>query len=228
MNAPNKSLSTQATVDAASVAPFPNSRKEYLEGSQANVRVPIRVISQADSPLEFASSAELSNPDIPVYDTSGPYTDPEATIDIRLGLDRANGEAWVVERGDTERLDAFTSDYANARLEDDETADLRFSEPPLPRRALPGKNVTQMHYARQGIITPEMEYIAIRENGNLQQFRNSPLGRCHPGEDFGANIPDEITPEFVREEGASGRAIIPRNINHPELEPMILGPGPAV
>ena len=233
MNANEKFLASSAQVDEAAVAPLPNSRKIYVEGSRPDIRVPMREISQADTPTGFGGE---KNPPIFVYDCSGPYTDPQAKIDIRSGLP-ALRQRWIEERGDTEVLPDLSSEFGRQRAADPSLNDLRF--PGLhrkPRRALPGRNVSQMHYARQGIITPEMEYVAIRENVNRQQYlenlRNTGpmgekmvklLGRQHKGQDFGASIPAEITPEFVRSEVARGRAIIPNNINHPESEPMIIG-----
>jgi phosphomethylpyrimidine synthase len=238
MSANPKFISANAHVDAAAVAPLPNSRKVYVTGSQPDIRVPMREITQADTPTGFGGE---KNPPIYVYDTSGPYTDPEARIDIRSGLAPLR-EGWIEARGDTETLSGLTSRYGLERAADPATAELRF--PGLhrtPRRAKAGANVTQMHYARRGIITPEMEYIAIRENQRraeyLESLRTSGpngaklaelMGRQHPGQAFGAaafgaNAPREITPEFVRDEVARGRAIIPANINHPESEPMIIG-----
>ena len=232
MNANPKFLSVTATVDAAAVQALPNSRKIYIEGSRPDIRVPMREISQSDTPAMFGSE---KNPAIYVYDTSGPYTDPAANIDIRSGLASVRG-AWIAERNDTEELSGPSSDYGIERLNDASLGELRFNLTRKPRRALPGKNVSQMHYARQGIITPEMEYIAIRENLQRRQYLDQlkssgpmgtrlaeVMGRQHPGQSFGASIPDEITPEFVRSEIARGRAIIPANINHPEVEPMIIG-----
>ncbi|VVE24095.1 thiamine biosynthesis protein ThiC [Pandoraea morbifera] len=233
MNANPKFLSANARVDEAAIAPLPNSRKIYVQGSRPDIQVPMREISQADTPTSFGGE---KNPPIYVYDTSGPYTDPNAKIDIRSGLPALRA-AWIEARGDTEALPGLTSAYGRERADDAATADLRF--PGLhrtPRRAKAGKNVTQMHYARQGIITPEMEYVAIRENLRRQEYIESVrqtgpqgerlaklLSRQHPGQHFGASIPAEITPEFVRSEIARGRAIIPNNINHPESEPMIIG-----
>jgi phosphomethylpyrimidine synthase len=232
MNANPKFLSATATVDAAAVQPLPNSRKVYVTGSRPDIRVPMRKISQSDTP---ASMGFEPNPPIYVYDTSGPYTDPEARIDIRSGLPPLRAD-WIAARADTETLSGPSSRYGVERLNDAELAELRFNLQRQPRRANSGKNVTQMHYARAGIITPEMEYIAIRENlcrrEYLESLKNSgPMGsklaqlmeRQHPGQSFGASIPAEITPEFVCNEVARGRAIIPANINHPESEPMIIG-----
>ncbi|MGK5018531.1 phosphomethylpyrimidine synthase ThiC [Janthinobacterium sp. HLS12-2] len=232
MNANPKFLSATATVDEAAIAPLPNSRKIYVEGSRPDIRVPMRRISQSDTEASFGGE---KNPPIYVYDTSGPYTDPDVQIDIRSGLDTPR-LPWIMERADTEELPGPTSDYGIARLADPKLAELRFNLHRKPRRAIAGKNVTQMHYARRGIITPEMEFVAIRENMRRQEYlrelkASGPMGgrlaelmgRQHPGQSFGASIPAEITPEFVREEIARGRAIIPANINHPEVEPMIIG-----
>ena len=198
---------------------FPNSRKVYVSGSRADVRVPMREITLEDTPLSFGFD---KNPPVYVYDTSGPYTDPDVEIDLRKGLEPLR-QAWIEERGDTERLGGPTSSYGRARQESPDLAHLRFEHIHAPRRARAGANVTQMHYARKGIITPEMEYIAIRENQRLDLAREQGRLDYHPGQSFGAQIPGEITPEFVREEVACGRAIIPNNINHPESEPMIIG-----
>ena len=232
MNANPKFLSATATVDQAAVKPLPNSRKVYVTGSRPDIRVPMREITLSDTPVTFGAE---KNPPIYVYDTSGPYTDPEATIDIRSGLAPIR-QTWISERNDTEELPGPTSSYGQERLNDPELAELRFNLKRKPRRAKKGMNVSQMHYAKKGIITPEMEYVAIRENLNRQAYIESlrhsgPNGekmvklmtRQHPGMNFGANIPETITPEFVRSEIAAGRAIIPANINHPEVEPMILG-----
>ena len=213
---------TTAEVDAAAVKPLPNSRKIYVQGSRSDIQVPMREISQSDT---HTSSGGEKNPPIWVYDTSGPYTDPSVSIDIRSGLS-ALRERWIDERQDTERLAGHNSAYSQARLKDPKLADMRFNLQRLPRRAKSGLNVTQMHYARRGIITPEMEYIAIRENQRVEAFglqHHDLLTRQHPGQDFGAALPKAITPEFVRDEVARGRAIIPANINHPESEPMIIG-----
>ena len=217
---PQDFLSESARVDAAAIEPLPNSRKIYVEGSRPDIRVPMREISLSETPTEFGGEP---NPPVRVYDTSGPYTDPEARIDLRQGLPRLR-EAWIEERGDTERLPAFSSEFSRRRLQDPTLDPMRFGHFEAPRRARAGANVSQMHYARNGIITPEMEFIAIRENMKLQEAREQGLlERQHPGQGFGAAIPAEITPEFVREEVARGRAIIPANINHPEIEPMIIG-----
>ena len=207
-----------AHVDAAAVKPLPNSRKVYVEGSRPDIRVPMREISQSETP---ASMGAEDNPPIYVYDCSGPYTDPATKIDIRSGL-AALRESWIEERGDTETLDELTSEYGRQRLKDPELAEMRFDLKRSPRRAKSGMNVTQMHYARAGIITPEMEFIAIRENQRREGLSGMLL-KQHPGENFGAHMPKQITPEFVRSEVAAGRAIIPANINHPESEPMIIG-----
>ncbi|MFN3987066.1 MAG: phosphomethylpyrimidine synthase ThiC [Rhodocyclaceae bacterium] len=237
MNANEKFIAAQAQVDQAAIAPLPNSRKIYVEGSRPDIRVPMREISQSDTPASFGAEP---NPPIFVYDCSGPYTDPQAKIDIRSGLPALRAD-WIAARGDTEGLPDLSSEFGRQRAADPSLDELRF--PGLhrkPRRAKAGANVTQMHYARRGIITPEMEFIAIRENlrraeyleslkaaGPTGQKMAAMLGRQHPGQNFGASaFPStaaEITPEFVRDEVARGRAIIPANINHPETEPMIIG-----
>jgi len=227
MNANPKFLSATAHVDEAAVKPLPNSRKVYVEGSRPDLRVPMREIRQSDTPLHSAAAPggtaarSESNPPIFVYDTSGPYTDPGARIDIRQGLPPLR-QKWILERGDTEELTGPTSRYGRERLADPKLAQLRFDLGRKPLRARSGGNVTQMHYARRGLITPEMEFIAIRENQRVEALSNL-LRRQHPGQDFGAAVPKAITPEFVRDEVARGRAIIPANINHPETEPMIIG-----
>jgi phosphomethylpyrimidine synthase len=200
MNANPKFLAATAHVDQAAVQPLPNSRKIYV----GPLRVPMREIAQSGG-----------NPPITVYDTSGPYTDPAGSIDIRKGLFPFR-QAWIEARADTQLLDGPTSLYGRKRLEDPKLAELRFDLKRKPRR---GKSVTQMHYARKGIITPEMEFIATRENQRMVDG----LASQHPGESFGAKLPRQITPEFVRDEVVRGRAIIPANINHPETEPMIIG-----
>ncbi|MCK2183774.1 phosphomethylpyrimidine synthase ThiC [Halomonas getboli] len=216
-------LNESARVDAAAVAPLPGSRKVFVEGSRPDIRVPFREIGL--SPTR-TSGADEENPPLLVYDTSGPYTDPEAEIDLRRGLPELR-RGWIEARDDTEFLDGPTSEYGRRRANDPMLAPLRFELTRAPRRAKEGKNVTQLHYARQGIITPEMEFIAIRENQRRQALGTEEveriLGHQHPGEAFGARLPQEITPEFVRDEVAAGRAIIPNNINHPESEPMIIG-----
>ncbi|HSE00667.1 MAG TPA: phosphomethylpyrimidine synthase ThiC, partial [Burkholderiales bacterium] len=218
MNANPKFLSATAHVDEAAVKPLPNSRKVYVTGSRADIRVPMREIAQTDTPAAFGAE---KNPAIFVYDTSGPYTDPSVRIDIRSGLAPLRS-GWIEERSDTEALEGPTSRYGRERLSDPKLAQLRFNLKRHPRRAKAGMNVTQMHYARRGIVTPEMEFIAIRENQRIDMLSEL-LRRQHPGQDFGAAIPKSITPEFVRDEVARGRAIIPANINHPESEPMFIG-----
>ena len=218
MNANPQFLASTAHVDEAAVKPLPQSRKVYVEGSRPDIRVPMREISQSDTPASFGFE---KNPPIFVYDTSGPYTDPAVHIDIRTGL-QALRQTWIEQRGDTEQLAGPSSEYGVTRLRDAQLAAMRFNLARKPRRAKAGMNVSQMHYARQGIITPEMEYIAIRENQRTDLLSDL-LRKQHPGHDFGASIPKQITPEFVRDEVARGRAIIPANINHPESEPMIIG-----
>ena len=216
-------LAETAQVDAAAIQPLPASRKVYIEGSQPDIRVPFREITL--SPTKTTGIDE-ETPPLLVYDTSGPYTDPDAQIDLRRGLP-ALRRAWIEARDDTEFLTGPTSDYGNRRANDPTLAQLRFDLTRTPRRAKAGKNVTQLHYARQGIITPEMEFIALRENQRRQALGTAEveriLGHQHKGQSFGASLPEEITPEFVRDEVARGRAIIPNNINHPESEPMIIG-----
>ncbi|MFA6039926.1 MAG: phosphomethylpyrimidine synthase ThiC [Methylophilus sp.] len=222
MNATDKNLAKflneTASVDKGTTEPFAKSRKVYVEGSRPDIRVPFREISLSDTPSAFGAE---KNPPVVVYDTSGPYTDPDANIDIRNGLPALRAQ-WIMERGDVEELDGPSSDFGKERLTDPELSEMRFNLHRKPLRAKAGKNVSQMHYARQGIITPEMEFIAIRENQRRENMSEL-LQTQHPGQDFGANIPKTITPEFVRSEVALGRAIIPLNINHPEIEPMIIG-----
>ncbi len=220
---PKDFLNPEARLSADVTRAFPNSRKIFVGGSRPDLRVGMREITQTPTPQ--AQGVE-ENPPIVVYDTSGPYTDPAARIDLRKGLAPLR-EPWILERNDTEQLAGPSSDYGRSRAADPKLAVLRFAHIRPPRRALAGKNVSQLHYARQGIITPEMEYIAIREGMKLDELRNdaryTKLLRQHQGESFGAKTPEAITPEFVRAEVAAGRAIIPANINHPELEPMIIG-----
>ncbi len=199
--------------------PLPGSRRVYVTGSSPDIRVPMREIVQADTPSLFGTEA---NPAIYVYDTSGPYTDPEVDVDVRDGIAPLRA-GWIEARDDTDVLSELSSEYGRARAVDAATAHLRFDHVRPPRRAKAGKCVTQMHYARQGIITPEMEFIAIRENQRQELFSDSALSRQHAGRSFDAAIPEVITAEFVRDEVARGRAIIPSNVNHPELEPMIIG-----
>jgi len=232
MNAQPEFIAANAHVDDAAIQPLPRSRKVYVEGSRADIRVPMRAVDQSATPAAFGAEA---NPPVFIYDTSGPYTDPAAPIDIRAGL-AALRARWIDERGDTVLLEGPTSAYGRERLADPRLTALRFDLKRTPRRAKAGRNVTQMHYARRGVVTPEMEFIAIRENLRrreyMEELRSSgPLGaklselmgRQHRGECFGAAIPAEVTPGFVRDEVARGRAIIPANVNHPESEPMVIG-----
>ena len=215
-----KNLSESAQVDQQSVQPFPRSQKVYVQGSRPDIRVPMREISLDVTPTAFGG--EINAP-VTVYDTSGPYTDPNVTIDVRKGLADVRS-AWIGDRGDTEKLPGLSSEFGQRRLNDAELSAMRFAHVRNPRRAKAGHNVSQMHYAKKGIITPEMEYVAIRENMKLAEAREAGLlNEQHAGHSFGASIPKEITPEFVRSEVARGRAIIPANINHVELEPMIIG-----
>jgi len=218
MNANPQFLAKTAHVDEAAIKPLPNSRKIYVQGSRPDIRVPMREITLTPT---HTSAGEEQNPPIYVYDCSGPYTDPQVAIDIRSGLAELRAP-WIAERNDTEALPRLTSEYGQQRLNDPALADMRFNLTHTPRKAKSGKNVTQMHYARQGIITPEMEYIAIRENQKRDGLSEMML-KQHPGENFGKAMPKEITPEFVRSEVAAGRAVITTNINHPECEPMIIG-----
>jgi phosphomethylpyrimidine synthase len=214
MNAKDNFIAARAHVDEAAIQPLPNSKKIYVVGSRPDIRVPMREIAQTPTGSE-------PNPPIFVYDCSGPYTDPAVKVDIRAGLPALRA-GWIAERGDTEELPGLSSEYGRSREADAGLADLRFDLKRKPRRARPGANVTQMHYARQGVVTPEMEFVAIRENQRLDALPEA-IRRQHRGESFGAAIPQRITPEFVRAEVARGRAIIPANINHPEAEPMIIG-----
>ena len=215
---PEEFLHEAVTAKRASIRPFAASEKIYVQGSRPDVRVPMRQVVQSDTPASFGAE---KNPPIYVYDTSGPYTDPQVSINLRLGLPPLR-EAWIGERGDTEELSGPSSEYGRKRQADPALAHFRFEHIRRPRRAKTGTNVTQMHYARKGIVTPEMEFIAIRENQRLEAVSEM-YKLQHPGESYGASIPKVITPEFVRDEVARGRAIIPANINHPESEPMIIG-----
>ncbi len=202
---------------------YPASTKTYLQGSRSDIKAPIRMIEQLSTEI---NGKTVPNPPIPVYDTSGPYSDPDVVINLEKGLNKLR-QKWIEERNDTENLSGPTSSYGIARSKDPETEHLRFSHISPPKVAKKGANVSQMHYAKKGIITPEMEYVALRESLGLQELRKDPaykqLLKQHPGTSYGANLPEEITPEFVRQEIAAGRAIIPANINHPEVEPMIIG-----
>ncbi|MFT6101944.1 MAG: phosphomethylpyrimidine synthase [Candidatus Endobugula sp.] len=216
-----RKLSESATVDKLSTEPLSGSNKIYIEGSRPDIQVAMREVIV--SPTLLQDGTEEPNVPVRVYDTSGPYTDPVADIDVRKGL-AALREPWISERDDTAFLDRYTSSYTNMRDSNIALENLRFEHNLKPRKAKAGKNVTQLHYARQGIITPEMEYIAIRENLALSEAEMEVAMRDqHPGENFGASTPKYITPEFVRSEIACGRAVIPANINHPEIEPMIIG-----
>ena len=203
--------------------PFPNSRKVYVQGSCKDLKVGMREVHCSASPSTFGGG---QNPPITIYDTSGPYSDPEVQVNLMQGLPSFRS-AWIGQRNDTLLLEHPSSEYGRVRLADPRTAHLRFEHQRLPLRARPGRAVTQMHYARRGIITPEMEFVALREDMRLQQHRQDPRYRKllprHKGQRFGASLPEEVTPEFVRGEVAAGRAIIPNNINHPESEPMIIG-----
>ena len=210
---------TETTTSSVKIDSYPASEKIYVQGSRPDIQVPMRKITLSDTPVHFGA-VEKNGP-LYVYDTSGVYTDPNVEVDLKKGLGSIRS-TWIEERNDTEELAGPSSDFGRQRLEDPATANLRFEHIRKPRRAKAGANVSQMHYARQGIITPEMEFIAIRENQKMEEMRELWKDQ-HPGDSFGASIPDVITAEFVRDEVARGRAIIPANINHPELEPMIIG-----
>ncbi len=224
--------SAQAFIDSLKGMAHPNSRRIFIEGSRPDIRVPLREIQLADTFVGGPVSGDKENPQfepnepIPVYDTSGRYGEEGVAIDVRRGLPRLR-ENWVLERDDTDALPGLSSTFTQERLADEGLDHLRFdhlnSLQLKPRRAKPGRRVTQLHYARAGIVTPEMEFIAIRENMGRERVRSELLRTQHPGRDFGARLPQNITPEFVRDEVAAGRAIIPSNINHPEAEPMIIG-----
>lgn len=205
--------------------PFPGSEKIYVEGKIfPNIRVGMRKINI--KPTKKSNGKLEDNIPIVVYDTGGPYTEINYKPDVRKGLSSEMRKSWILDRNDTVELDDFSSEYTRIRNSDPSLDSIRFPNIPKPRKAKPGHCVTQMHYAKKGIITPEMEYVAIRENQKLEYYwenANKSLLQQHPGQSFGAKIPKEITPEFVRQEVAAGRAIIPSNINHPELEPMIIG-----
>ena len=210
-------ISAQHEQDAKDLTRIlPASKKVYIQGSRPDIQVPMREIELTETPTGLGGEY---NPPVMVYDTSGVYTDSNVSIDLNKGLPNVR-ESWIEERDDTEILDCLSSSFGQERLRDIRTAEIRFAHIQKPRRAKAGHNVTQMHYAKQGIITPEMEYIAIREN---QRQREGVDARQHVGQNFGAHNLMEITPEFVRKEVAEGRAIIPANINHPEIEPMIIG-----
>ncbi|WP_051252396.1 phosphomethylpyrimidine synthase ThiC [Ferrimonas kyonanensis] len=214
----------QRYLDGLKGHPFPNSEKLYLTGSRDDLRVGMREVKLTPSVIggDRANPITRDNESIPVYDTAGPYSDPDSDIDVRVGLAPLRRQ-WILERGDTTELTSVSSDYTQQRLADAGFDHLRFEQLPKPRKAKAGANVSQLHYARNGVITPEMEYVAIRENLGRQRLRNEILTQAQPGQSFGANLPENITAEFVRSEVAAGRAIIPANINHPEAEPMIIG-----
>lgn len=216
--------SAQAFIDSLKGMAHPNSRRIFIQGSRPDIRVPLREIQLADTFVGGTKEAPQFEPNepVPVYDTSGPYGEEGVAIDVRRGLPRLR-EEWVLERDDTEALEGLSSTFTQERLADEGLDHLRFEHLPSARRAKPGRRVTQLHYARAGIVTPEMEFIAIRENMGRERVRSELLRTQHPGQGFGARLPQNITPEFVRDEVAAGRAIIPSNINHPEAEPMIIG-----
>jgi phosphomethylpyrimidine synthase len=219
-SADKKPVFARGTTPVITRDPFPNSRKIYVTGSDPSIRVAMREIALSPT-LDATGVKAGENPPFTVYDTSGPYTDPAIEIDVRQGLAPIRHD-WILARGGVEALEGVTSDYGRRRAADPALAPVRFTPTRPPLRAKPGARATQMYWARQGVITPEMEYIAIRENQRLETAPES-LRHQHSGEAFGAQIPPRITPEFVRDEVARGRAIIPANINHPECEPMIIG-----
>jgi phosphomethylpyrimidine synthase len=214
----------QQFIDSLQGTAFPNSKRIWLNGSREDIRVPMREIQL--SPTMVGGSKDNpqfeDNEPVPVYDTAGPYGDPDAKIDVHRGLARLRND-WIEQRGDTQHIEQLSSVYTQQRLADEGLDHLRFDHLPRPRKALAGRCVTQMHYARLGVITPEMEFIALRENMGRECIRGDVLLQQHPGNSFGASLPENITAEFVRQEVAAGRAIIPANINHPESEPMIIG-----
>ncbi|QEW34009.1 phosphomethylpyrimidine synthase ThiC [Erwinia billingiae] len=214
----------QQFIDSLQGTAFPNSKRIWLNGSRDDIRVPMREIQL--SPTMVGGSKDNPqfehNEPVPVYDTAGPYGDPDAKIDVHRGLARLRND-WIEQRGDTQHIEQLSSVYTQQRLADEGLDHLRFDHLPRPRKALAGRCVTQMHYARLGMITPEMEFIALRENMGRERIRGDVLLQQHPGNSFGASLPENITAEFVRQEVAAGRAIIPANINHPESEPMIIG-----
>jgi len=217
----SKTLDNLQKVDSSYIQNLPNSKKIYVQGSREDIQVPMREIEL--NPTIHSDGNVENNQVLHVYDTAGAYTDPTVNIDLHFGL-KPLRKKWIQERNDSEKLTDFTSNYFHKRREDEELDMLRFPNLKNPRKALHGKNITQMHYAKAGIITPEMEFVAIRENCNLELVKdNKILSQQHKGESFGANIPDVYTAEFVRQEIASGRAVLPANINHPEIEPMIIG-----
>ncbi|HAB23703.1 MAG: phosphomethylpyrimidine synthase ThiC [Pantoea sp.] len=203
---------------------FPNSKRIWIQGSRADIRVPMREIQLSPTLLGGDKDRPRyeENEAVPVYDTAGPYGDPDAVIDVQRGLAKLRAD-WIAARDDSEILTNTSSRYTQQRLADDGLDHLRFERLPQPRRAKAGRRVTQLHYARQGVVTPEMEFIALRENMGRERIRSEVLRQQHAGHGFGAQLPENITPEFVRQEVAAGRAIIPANINHPESEPMIIG-----
>lgn len=217
-------LQAKQFIDNITATPYSNSQKTYITGSRTDIRVPMREISLTDTLIGGTKDNPIyeKNESISVYDTSGIYTDPEFDIDVYNGLPKHRA-GWIGERQDTQFLVDLTSEYARKRLDDSSLDELRYGNLPKILRSKPGKRVTQLHYARMGVITPEMEYIAIRENMGRQKFADGQLNQQHPGLNFGANLLKEITPEFVCQEVAEGRAVIPCNINHPESEPMIIG-----
>ena len=231
LNTPSKQQSrresraaAEAFIQNVSGQSYPNSSKVYVPGKLHPIQVGMRQIAVSDTYISGSENSPITekNEPIRVYDTSGPYTDNDIEINIYAGLPKLR-KSWIAARNDTEELNAVTSLFTQQRLDNKSVDQIRFEQLPTIKRAKANQNVTQMHYARQGIITPEMEYIAIRENMKRAEVRDELLSQQHAGESFGASLPQAITPEFVRDEVARGRAVIPANINHPETEPMIIG-----
>ncbi len=214
-------LQSLRDVDPALLENFPSSKKIYITGSRDDIKVPFRKIILEDT--RKSDGTVEKNPPLYVYDTMGAYTDPDVKIDLTKGIKEVR-KNWIEERDDIEELEDFSSKYFHQRYNDENLKSVRFPNIKKPKRAKKGKNITQMHLARKGIITPEMEFVAIRENQKLEYAKeNGLLTKQHKGESFGADIPDRYTPEFVRDEIAAGRAVLPANINHSECEPMIIG-----
>ena len=217
-----KGVDAKPSQSAITRDPFPASKKVYVPGKIHDIKVAMREISLSDTVNKFKTDSPIEKNDpVTVYDTSGPYTDLDIELDVRKGIPKIR-QQWILDREDVEELEEITSDYGKERLESSKLDHLRFEHLKKPLRAKAGQNVSQLHYAKKGIITPEMEYVAIRENQRIDEVNE--IAKQHPGESFGANTPKtHITPEFVRSEIAAGRAVLPNNINHPETEPMILG-----
>ena len=238
MNQSTLSLNTEENNIEVNSNKILKSRRIYVQGSRKDIQVPFKEVRQENT---NGISESEKNPAITIYDTSGPFgdesisNDPDSRVDIKKGIVSLRSP-WIDERKDTEQLSGPSSIFGKERIKNSKVVDLKFPLHKNPRRAKNGNNVTQMHYARKNIITPEMEFVAIRENlrrkeffsflkdsGEITKKHLDRIMKFHEGESFGAQIPFEVTPEFVKEEIALGRAIIPNNINHPESEPMIIG-----